>query len=142
MSPPPAGIVAAVEAAGPPSMTVSFPATATSVGEVRHALVAFAEAAGATTEKIEAIRVVASEAATNVVQHAYNGVPGRIHVAAGADPNSIWVVVADRGCGLVAGDDTAGLGLGLALMVGFSDAMTITSPPAGGLEVQLRFDLN
>src|SRR5256885_6920834 len=76
MSPPPAGAAATVEAARERSMSVSFPAVTASVRKVRHALVTFARAAGATTDKIEAIRVVASEAATNVVAHAYDGVPG------------------------------------------------------------------
>jgi len=121
-------------------MTVSFPATAASLGKVRLALVTFAQAAGAATEKIEAIRVVASEAATNVVAHAYNEKPGDIHVAASADSDSIWIVIADRGRGLDA--DEGAFGTGLAVMTEFSDAMSLTSPPTGGLEVELRFRLN
>jgi anti-sigma regulatory factor (Ser/Thr protein kinase) len=140
MSPRTAGAAAAVEAAGQPSLTVSFPAVAASVRKVRHALVTFAQAAGATTEKIEAIRVVASEAAENVVVHAYNGKPGQIYVAASADSDSIWIVIADRGCGIAAGEGDLGTGLGV--MTEFSDSMTITSPPAGGLDVELRFSLN
>jgi anti-sigma regulatory factor (Ser/Thr protein kinase) len=140
MSPPPAGAAATVEAARERSMSVSFPAITASVRKVRHALVTFARGAGATTDKIEAIRVVASEAATNVVAHAYNGVPGRIYVVASADSDSMSIVIADRGCGIVAGEGD--LGTGLAVMREFSEAMTITSPLTGGLEVELRFSLN
>src|SRR5437773_12307758 len=98
------GAAVVAEATAERSMRASFPAIAASVRKVRHALVVFAESVGAPSQTIEAIRLVGSEAATNVVQHAYNGRPGRIHVRAIhvraiRDSDAIWVAVADQGCG-------------------------------------------
>jgi len=120
----------------------SYPAVAESVVEVRNALVGFAAVAGATERTKEAIRLTASEAAANVVEHAYPNADGLIDVTAELlDADAIRVVIADDGRGLAFGNKSPGLGLGLIWMAWFSDGMTLASSQTGGLEVALRFSL-
>jgi anti-sigma regulatory factor (Ser/Thr protein kinase) len=117
----------------------AYPAVAPSVSRVRHAMVGFAEQASASAETVEAIRLVASEAAANVVEHAYRGEPGPLHVTAMLDSEAIWLVISDEGRGLTIDRHRPGLGVGFSWMAIFSDAMTVDSAPGGGLEITLRF---
>src|SRR5437870_3173935 len=84
---------------GSPSLTESYPAVPESVRLVRAAVVDVAESAGATSETVEAVRLASSEAAANVVVHAYDGEPGHIDVTAELDAlgDGMWIVVADGG---------------------------------------------
>jgi anti-sigma regulatory factor (Ser/Thr protein kinase) len=120
----------------------SYPAVPESVGELRNAVVGFAAVAGATERAKEAIRLTSSEAAANVVEHAYPNGDGRIDLTAELlDADAIRIVIADDGGGLVWGNRSPGLGLGLIWMAWFSDGMTLSSSQTGGLEVILRFSL-
>jgi anti-sigma regulatory factor (Ser/Thr protein kinase) len=119
----------------------SYPAVAASIPRAREGLVAFATDAGASGEQLEGIRLAVSEAVTNVVQHAYPGRSGAVHLSAAAISGELWILIADDGCGLEPKRDSPGLGLGLAWMAQFSDGLTLMSRVSGGLEVRLRFDL-
>lgn len=119
----------------------SYPAVAAAVPRARERLVAFATDAGASGEQLEGIRLAVSEAVTNVVQHAYAGRPGAVHLSAAAISGELWILIADDGCGLEPNRNSPGLGLGLAWMAQFSDGLTLMSRVSGGLEVRLRFDL-
>jgi anti-sigma regulatory factor (Ser/Thr protein kinase) len=123
------------------SLSESYPASADSIPRARIALGAFAAEAGASAEKQEQVRLVVSEAVTNVVQHAYDEASGDVHVTAIVVSGELWILVADDGRGLCAGSDSPGLGLGLAWMAQFSDGMTLVARSGGGVEVRLRFDL-
>jgi anti-sigma regulatory factor (Ser/Thr protein kinase) len=126
---------------GPPSFKRCYPALATSVAEARDALTAFAVEVGADRERTEAVRLVASEALTNVVRFAYPARSGNVHVNAWSAGGELWVLVADNGCGLHAGAESDGLGLGLALIAQLSDGFSIVERSSGGTELRLRFDL-
>jgi serine/threonine-protein kinase RsbW len=119
---------------GPPCLSKSFPAVPESVRLVRGALVDVAESAGATSETVEAVRVASSEAATNVVVHAYDGGPGEIDLTAGlnAPADGMWVVVADGGRGLDFGTQSPGLELGFVWMAWFSEGLALGPSRAGG----------
>lgn len=95
-----------------PSLQESYAAVPSSVPAARHAIVAFAAAAGARDERLDAIRLASSEALSNVVQHAYSGRSGQIHVTARLAAGEVWLLISDDGCGLRAGRDSDGLGLG------------------------------
>jgi anti-sigma regulatory factor (Ser/Thr protein kinase) len=123
------------------SLSESYPAHARCIPRARAALGAFAAEAGASDEQQEHVRLVVSEAVTNVVQHAYLGKPGEVHVTAMIVSGELWILVADDGRGLRAGGRSPGLGLGLAWMAQFSDGMTVVARSGGGVEVHIRFDL-
>jgi anti-sigma regulatory factor (Ser/Thr protein kinase) len=119
----------------------SYPAVAAVVPHARRRVADFASEAGASGEQLEGIRLSVSEAVTNVVQHAYGGRPGAVHLSAAAISGELWILVADDGRGLEPNRNSAGLGLGLAWMAQFSDGLTLVQRVSGGLEVRLRFDL-
>jgi serine/threonine-protein kinase RsbW len=126
---------------GRPSVRESYPAIPSSVPLARSAVVAFAETLCATSEQLDAIRLATSEALTNVVQYAYPARSGAIHVTAREAGGELWVLIADSGCGIHAGRDSEGLGLGLALIAQVTDGFSVVERSTGGTEVRLRFVL-
>jgi anti-sigma regulatory factor (Ser/Thr protein kinase) len=119
----------------------SFPATAESVPSARAAVIAFAQEAGAKGEPLHAIRLAASEAITNAVQHAYRGMRGPIHVTASYVPGEVWVLISDSGSGLRIRSKNRGLGLGLALIAQLADEFEILSRGTGGTELRMLFKI-
>ena len=120
----------------------SYPAIPSSVPAARRELTEFALRAGAEPDQLEAIRLAASEALTNVVVHAYRGYAGRIYVNADLAGDELWILIGDDGCGLQADYDSPGLGVGLALIAQSSDGLTIMNRGSGGTEVRMRFRLD
>lgn len=124
------------------SRSESYPAVADSVTRARAAVTAFAEAAGARGERLEAIRLAASEAVTNAVKHAYGGDDGgAVNLCASYVEGELWLLIADSGSGLRARGNRPGMGLGLMLIAQLADDFQIHSRAAGGTELQMRFKL-
>jgi serine/threonine-protein kinase RsbW len=121
-----------------------YPAIATSVREVRVALNRFARGLGLSTETRDAVTLAASEAATNVVVHAYaeQDLPGTIEVSATVAMEELWVIITDTGHGLRPRLDSPGLGLGLAIIAQLADGVDLVRPASGGLELRMRFALS
>ncbi len=119
----------------------SYPTVGGSVREARTAITAFAREVGARDDQLDAIRLAASEALSNAVRFAYPARDGHIHVNAWVAAGELWVLITDNGCGLHAGADSDGLGLGLALIAKVCDGFSIVEHSCGGTEVRLRFDL-
>jgi anti-sigma regulatory factor (Ser/Thr protein kinase) len=119
----------------------SYPAIPTSVPVARRELTEYAVRAGASSEQLEAVRLAASEALTNVVVHAYRGYAGRIYVNADLAGDELWICIGDDGCGLQSNYESPGLGVGLALIAQASDGLTIMNRGSGGTEVRMRFRL-
>lgn len=122
-------------------LSVVFPARPESVAAVRAAVCEFAARMGASPATVDAVRLAVSEAATNVVVHAYRdaGRQGLIEVEASLAGGELWVIVADGGTGLRARRDSPGLGLGLGLIAGVSDGIDLVARASGGLELRMRF---
>lgn len=120
-----------------------YPAVATSVREVRYDLDQYAQRLGVSAEQRDAIMLSASEAATNVVVHAYADQenPGEIEVNAAVAGEELWVIVTDTGLGLRARLASPGLGLGLAIIAQLADGVDLVRPSSGGLELRMRFAL-
>ena len=118
-----------------------YPAVPASVPQARHALTRLASRAGASEEQIEAVRLASSEALTNVVEHAYDGGQGSIHVASAVTDDELWVLIADDGDGLRASSKSRGLGFGLALIACVTDTFSLLKRSSGGTEMQMRFGL-
>lgn len=95
--------------------------------------------AGASERAIEAIRLAISEAVTNAVRYAYEGVAGPIHLCAAVSERGLTVTVADEGRGVRPHLDRQGLGLGLALIADAADRVAIAKRSGGGTELQMLF---
>jgi anti-sigma regulatory factor (Ser/Thr protein kinase) len=122
-------------------MSHTYPAVADSVPRAREALSTFAQAAGATADQLDSIRLAVSEATTNVVVHAYEDDFGRIQLNAGLSPGELWVLIADDGLGMRPQTESPGLGFGLSLISQVCDEFEIAKRSSGGLEVRMRFAL-
>lgn len=121
--------------------TEEFAAVAESVPRARTALTCFALAAGADSERLEAIRLSASEAVTNVVLHAYGRGEGSVRVSASYVPGELWLLVEDDGVGLQSNGRRGGLGVGLVLIAELADTFEIVRRSNGGTQLQMRFKL-
>jgi serine/threonine-protein kinase RsbW len=130
--------------AGPPSpLQRTLAAVPESVPVLRGAVTEFARTAGASPLVLEQIRLAVSEAVTNVVIHAYVGAPepGQVHVDAHVDDETVNVVVADDGRGIVPRVDSPGLGLGLALIAQAADHLDVHDGDPRGTELRMAFAL-
>jgi anti-sigma regulatory factor (Ser/Thr protein kinase) len=114
-----------------------------SVRLARHAIVALADRYGASPALLGSVALAVSEAATNVVQHAYphRRVSGRLHYDADIEDGDLEIVIADDGDGVRSDHDRDGLGLGLHIIASVSDEFAVTARPVG-LEVWMRFALD
>lgn len=130
-------------------LDVRYPALASYVTDIRRAVGDVARTLGAGEGVLLQIGLAVSEAATNVVQHAYrdrgDGRGGEAEdvrvIVRGCRHEALVVHVRDRGLGLIPRPDSPGLGLGLCLMAHESDQFEIRKPPGGGTEVVLHFRL-
>jgi serine/threonine-protein kinase RsbW len=119
-----------------------LPAIPRSVGAARAAVADLARRHGASAQALDDIRLAVSEAATNVVMHAYRtDVPGRLRLMAVVGGDELLVVVEDDGCGPRTGADSPGLGMGLKVMAMTSEQMQFLPREVGGTTVQLCFAL-
>jgi anti-sigma regulatory factor (Ser/Thr protein kinase) len=119
----------------------SYPAVPESVPRARSDLTMLAIRAGAGEGQIDAIRLAASEALTNAVLHAYDGMPGEIHLTAAVTGDELWLLIADDGHGLDARTSSPGLGMGLALIACSADYFAVVKRTGGGTEIQMRFEI-
>jgi serine/threonine-protein kinase RsbW len=128
---------------GPSGFVQTYPAVPASVATIRRALSQFARELGGPSRLADAVAVAASEAATNVVMHAYRDrpEPGLIEVSAARTANELVVAVRDHGPGLTPRVDSPGLGLGLAIIAQQADRLDLLDSPTGGLEVRMYFAL-
>lgn len=114
--------------------------SAESVRRARHEVAAFAEQHGLASRADVALAL--TEAATNVVLHAYRGTEDRgIRVVACARETGLVVVVRDYGCGMSPNPDSPGPGLGLSVIGALAAELNIERPPDGGTRVRMRFPL-
>jgi serine/threonine-protein kinase RsbW len=124
----------------------TYPAVPQSVAVVRSVVGGSAAQGGATAETIDAVRIAVSEAATNVIVHAYPEAAedGLISVELTLAGDELRVSVADTGRGLRAHEEgpRPGLGLGLAIISQLADHVELLQGDHGGLHVLMRFSLS
>lgn len=118
------------------------PARPTQISAIRRAVSDVAHRLGACQTTRTRVELAVTEAATNVVLHAYRdaGV-GQIHVRAGLDHGLLGVSIGDDGVGMSPNPDSPGLGLGLSLMAYEADRCEIRAASGGGTEVLMHFGL-
>jgi serine/threonine-protein kinase RsbW len=121
------------------SINESFPATPEAVGLIRHNVADYARSAGLSGQELDDVCVAVSEAATNVVRHAYRGHSGAIHLSVSAVNQELWILIADDGVGPNTQSATPGLGWGLAIITEAADHFTLVERAAGGTEARMRF---
>jgi anti-sigma regulatory factor (Ser/Thr protein kinase) len=127
-----------VEASGS-DIRLTLPARPENVAVVRHVLGAFAEALALPTAVRDDVRLAVTEACTNVVRHAYGDEDGVIDVVMRPMGEAIEVVVADAGRGRGPSPDTAGPGLGMALIAALADSLEVERTAARGSRLVMGF---
>jgi PAS domain S-box-containing protein len=118
-----------------------FPAQPTWVAEARRAATARAAAIGAGEEIVRDIALAVSEAATNVVVHAFvDRSPGIMRVMVEPGDGRVIVRVLDDGRGFVPRSDSPGIGLGLPTIGQLTESFDIRDGLGErGTEVRMVF---
>lgn len=121
----------------------SFPASAEAIPEIRHLAVDWARRRGADDRDRHRIALAVTEAATNVVVHAYRdrAEPGTLAVELACDGAVLCVSVVDQGLGMQPRADSPGLGLGMPLIAQMADRLEVHTEETGGTEVCMRFEV-
>ena len=113
-----------------------------SVARARGSVTAFAAAHGASRAQCGAIALAVSEAVANAIVHAYGGGDDEavIELRTWIDDQHLIALVRDDGVGMGRAQPSAGLGLGIALMAGLSERLTVESLSGSrGTRVQMAF---
>jgi serine/threonine-protein kinase RsbW len=120
-----------------------FRARSDAIAAARRAALTYAREHSVPADRLDAIALAVSEAATNVVMHAYRdrSQPGTFTLGLDLDNDSLMVDVLDEGIGLGPRDDSPGLGFGLPIIANVTDAYALVSTDDGGTRVSMRFDL-
>jgi serine/threonine-protein kinase RsbW len=121
----------------------SCPAHPSAVARIRRAVIGVARGSGADDATITRLQLAVTEAATNVVLHAYRGPveQGDIHTTARVIRHELVITIRDDGVGMSPHPESPGLGLGLSLMAHEADRCEITAPAGGGTEIRMYFAL-
>lgn len=132
-------------ALGRRALRLALSALPESAGDARHVVDLWTQNLKPTRPERNDVLLAVSEAATNVIRHAYPG--GRESAAfrldAEINDGRLRVVVADDGAGLGASSANPGLGMGLPLLSTLADTLMLVGPPerSRGLEVRMWFAL-
>jgi serine/threonine-protein kinase RsbW len=120
-----------------------FRARSDAIAEARRAALAYAREHSVPADRLDAIALAVSEAATNVVMHAYRdrSQPGTFTLGLDLDDGTLMVDVRDEGLGLGPRADSPGLGFGLPIIANVTDAYALAPTDGGGTRVSMRFDL-
>jgi serine/threonine-protein kinase RsbW len=121
----------------------SYPAQSGAVGAIRREVAEIAAALARAEEVVDHVRLAVSEAATNVVRHAYADGRGEIHVTVSLpEERLLAVIIADDGDWLTQPRHSSGLGLGLLLMRQCADGFHVERTSTGGVGVHMSFLLD
>jgi anti-sigma regulatory factor (Ser/Thr protein kinase) len=116
----------------------TFPATPGSVGILRGEMAAIARECGLPDERVADVMLAVSEAATNVIVHAYPDHKGLVSGAAFVGQGALRIVIADNGVGMAPRIDSPGLGLGLPMVATVADALDVKTS-GDGTEIEMTF---
>jgi serine/threonine-protein kinase RsbW len=133
----------AAAAPGRSALRLALSALPSSAGDARHALDLWVQNLEPTRPERNDLLLAVSEAATNVIRHAY---PARaegttFRLGAEISDGRVQVVVTDDGVGLGGSSSDPGLGMGLPLLGTLADTLTLVGPPerSRGVEVRMWF---
>ena len=125
----------------------TYQAVADSIAQARRDVRDFVRALGAANGLVERVALAVSEAATNVVLHAYldRERPGEFRVVAEvleeAGARDLQVRVEDDGRGMMPRFDSPGAGMGLPIIARSADRYDVRTSLSGGNELRMRFVL-
>ena len=124
-------------------LDVAVPAEAVRLAEVRAAVREFLERVGAAEPEQQSVVLAVSEAANNVVTHAYRDreIAGELRVQAHVEADRLAILVTDDGQGVAPRPDSPGAGLGMPLMATLAESLSVTHTDSGGTCVILNFVL-
>jgi anti-sigma regulatory factor (Ser/Thr protein kinase) len=124
-----------------PAVLLRMPALPDAVGVARQALTGVCEVLGYDARATGDVRLAVSEAATNVVAHAYRDQdePGELEVSVEVAALELTVIVSDRGMGIAPRVEGGGLGLGLPLIAALTRRAEIVDHEGGGTRVSMTF---
>jgi len=137
-----------------PSLTLSVPAKANYIKDLRDSARDVVLAAGSSKEQADSIVLAISEAASNVIQHAYKGDDGdielNIHVDSSIAPDQLVISLRDYADTIDinevrsrALDDVRPGGLGVHFMKQLMDNLVYTVPEDGrGNRLEMRITIN
>ena len=121
----------------------SYPAERVAIRQIRLEVAEIAASLASVGEVLDRVRLAVSEAASNVVHHAYEEGRGEIHVTVTLPKTRLLtVIVADDGDWLAQRRRTSGLGLGLFLMRDCADGFHFERTQSGGVGVHMSFLLD
>ncbi len=127
--------------AAPPNVRLDLPNLPENVSLVREMLAGVAEAVPLEDGQLDDIKTVVSEAANNVVLHAYDGAEGPLEVEVYILDGRLEVVVRDHGGGIrprPAADDQV-KGIGLSVIQALTDRTEFRGAIGEGTEVLMAF---
>lgn len=126
-------------------LALRLPAEPGQVPVARRAVAEFCEQAGMPGPLIDDVKLVVTEACTNVVLHAYEGIAEAeqtFELNACVEQGELLVTVSDHGRGLGAPSANRGLGLGLRLALQLAGGMHTRDDGNGtGTRLTMRFAL-
>jgi anti-sigma regulatory factor (Ser/Thr protein kinase) len=128
-----------------PGLRMSLPARAENVAVARHALAGLGERLGMDEAAIADLKTVATEAAMNVVVHAYpSDEPGALVVEAFTEHEGLTVIVRDFGMGIRPRPDVErpSLRIGLTLIAALSSSFEISGGIDRGTEIRMHLALS
>ena len=124
----------------PASVRWTLPAEPASVVAARHHVMDYLRECETLDPPLNDVCLVASELATNVVQHAYvDQVPGEIRVALDFTAQHLCLTVEDDGGGLMPRADSPGIGLGIPITATVAEDVTTRTSPGEGTRVAVTF---
>jgi anti-sigma regulatory factor (Ser/Thr protein kinase) len=120
---------------------VSFRAVPASVREARETVATAVTELGARPRVVDDVKLCVSEAATNIVRHAYREDLGELWIRVETRGDELTVLIRDAGIGLEVFQREGELGHGLRIMERLAKRFAITSLPNVGTEVLMVFPL-
>jgi serine/threonine-protein kinase RsbW len=127
--------------AGPPNLRIALRNRADNVVLVREALTGLAESVKLAGTDLSDVRTAVTEAANNVVVHAYEGEEGPLEVAVVLAPRALQIAIIDHGVGFDGQRDGAAAvgGIGLQVIEALAERVEFSETPGGGTVLVLEF---
>jgi anti-sigma regulatory factor (Ser/Thr protein kinase) len=128
----------------PANVRLALPNRPENVTLIRQTLTGIAETLNIGRAQLDDIKTAVSEAANNVVLHAYDGGPGPLTIEASLTSQTLAIVVADQGSGIKPHPTPPQgplQGIGLAVIQALTDSVEFRGSPGQGTEVRMEFHI-